>query len=53
MNYHRDGFIGVDANRDGRVNYQPNSLNGPAQREAFDEPPLCSQARRIVFQVLR
>jgi catalase len=39
MNYHRDGFMRVDANGGGRVNYEPNSLNGPMQRAAFDEPP--------------
>jgi catalase len=40
MNYHRDGFMRVDANGGGSVNYEPNSLNGPVQRAAFDEPPL-------------
>jgi catalase len=40
MNYHRDGFMRVDANGGGSVNYEPNSLNGPVQRAAFAEPPL-------------
>jgi catalase len=40
MNYHRDGFMRIDENGGGRVNYEPNSLNGPVQRAAFDEPPL-------------
>ena len=40
MNYHRDGFMRVDGNGDGSVNYEPNSFNGPVQRKAFDEPPL-------------
>ena len=40
MNYHRDGFMRVDENGGGRVNYEPNSFNGPVQRAAFDEPPL-------------
>src|ERR1700726_1487989 len=40
MNYHRDGFMRVDGNGGGSVNYEPNSLNGPVQRPAFDEPPL-------------
>jgi catalase len=40
MNYHRDGFMRVDANGGGSVNYEPNSLNGPVQRTAFNEPPL-------------
>jgi catalase len=40
MIYHRDGFMRVDANGGGSVNYEPNSLNGPVQRAAFDEPPL-------------
>jgi catalase len=40
MNYHRDGSMRVDENGGGSVNYEPNSFNGPAQRQAFDEPPL-------------
>jgi catalase len=40
MNYHRDGFMRVDENGGGRVNYEPNSFNGPVQLAAFDEPPL-------------
>ena len=40
MNYHRDGFMRVDENGGGRVNYEPNSFNGPVQGAAFDEPPL-------------
>src|ERR1700675_148168 len=28
------------ANGGGSVNYEPNNLNGPVQRAAFDEPPL-------------
>jgi len=40
MNYHRDGFMRVDGNGGGSVNYEPNSFNGPVQRQAFDEPPL-------------
>src|SRR4030088_2669399 len=40
MNYHRDGFMRVDANGGGSVNYEPNSPNGPVQRAAFAEPPL-------------
>jgi catalase len=40
MNYPSDGFMRVDANGGGSVNYEPNSLNGPVQRAAFDEPPL-------------
>jgi catalase len=39
MNYHRDGFMRVDANGGGSVNYEPNTLNGPVQRAAFNEPP--------------
>ena len=30
----------VDGNGGGSVNYEPNSFNGPVQRQAFDEPPL-------------
>jgi catalase len=40
INYHRDGFMRVDENGGGRVNYEPNSFNGPVQCAAFDEPPL-------------
>ena len=40
MNYHRDGFMRVDAEGGGSVNYQLNSLNGPVQGAAFSEPPL-------------
>ncbi len=40
MNYHRDGFMRVDANGGASVNYEPNSFNGPVQRAAFNEPPL-------------
>jgi catalase len=40
MNYHRDGFMRVDENGGGRVNYEPNSFNGPVQLAALDEPPL-------------
>src|SRR4029077_20900145 len=40
MNYHRDGFMRIDGNGGGSVNYEPNSFNGPVQRQAFAEPPL-------------
>jgi catalase len=40
MNYHRDGSMRVDGNGGGSVNYEPNSFNGPVQRQAFAEPPL-------------
>jgi catalase len=30
----------VDENGGGRVNYEPNSFNGPVQHAAFAEPPL-------------
>jgi catalase len=40
MNYHPDGFMRVDGNGGGSVNYEPNSLHGPVQRAAFNEPPL-------------
>jgi hypothetical protein len=40
MNYHRDGFMRVDANGDGSVNYEPNSLMvqcsvGPSMKPAL------------------
>jgi len=40
MNYHRDGLMRIDGNGGGSVNYEPNSFNGPVQRQAFAEPPL-------------
>lgn len=40
MNYHRDGTMRFDGNAGGAVNYEPNSLNGPKECPAFNEPPL-------------
>jgi catalase len=47
MNCHRDGFMRVDENGGGSVNYEPNSFNGPVQltplikrRGASQEMPL-------------
>jgi len=40
MKYYRPASLRVDANGGGSVNYEPNSLNGPVQCAAFDEPPL-------------
>ena len=40
MHYHRDGTMRFDGNFGGAVNYEPNSLNGPQQCPAFNEPPL-------------
>ncbi len=37
-NYQRDGFMRFDANGGPTVNYEPNSLNGPAQATNFPEP---------------
>ena len=39
MNCHRDGFMRVDENGGGSVNYEPNSFNGPVQLTAFDKAP--------------
>jgi catalase len=38
--YHRDGAMRFDDNGGGSVNYEPNSLGGPAEDRAFVEPPL-------------
>lgn len=40
MHYHRDGSMRFDGNFGGAVNYEPNSLNGPKECPAFNEPPL-------------
>jgi catalase len=37
-NYQRDGFMRSDDNGGARVNYEPNSLNGPAEVKAAAEP---------------
>ena len=38
--YHRDGAMRFDGNGGGSVNYEPNSVGGPAQDPAYREPPL-------------
>lgn len=38
--YHRDGKLRFDGNYGGAVNYEPNSMGGPVQSHAYDEPPL-------------
>jgi catalase len=38
--YHRDGAMRFDGNNGGAVNYEPNSLEGPAEDHQFKEPPL-------------
>lgn len=40
-NYHRDGFMRLDGNGGGSVNYEPNSFHGPVDnREKYKEPEL-------------
>jgi catalase len=39
-NYQRDGFMCVDGNSGGDVNYEPNSFGGPTADHSFREPPL-------------
>jgi catalase len=39
-NYQRDGFMRVDGNSAGDVNYEPNSFGGPKADPSFQEPPL-------------
>ncbi|MBP2291735.1 catalase-related domain-containing protein [Azospirillum rugosum] len=39
-NHQRDGAMRFDGNGGGRPNYEPNSVNGPAQSPAAAEPPL-------------
>jgi len=38
--YNRDGHLRFDGNGGGKVNYQPNSFNGPIDDKQFAEPPL-------------
>ena len=38
--YHRDGAMRFDGNEGGAVNYEPNTMGGPAEDPAFKEPPL-------------
>ncbi|MBI4721233.1 MAG: catalase [Chitinivibrionia bacterium] len=38
--YHRDGAMRFDGNSGGSVNYEPNSLDGPAEDSRYKEPPL-------------
>ena len=39
-NYHRDGAMRFDGNAGGAVNYEPNSMGGPAEDPRVKEPPL-------------
>ena len=39
-NYQRDGFMRSDDNGGNTVNYEPNSLNGPLEAKAGDEPEM-------------
>ena len=39
-NYQRDGTMRFDGNGGGTVNYEPNSVNGPAEDASAKEPPL-------------
>ncbi|MEK7775140.1 MAG: catalase [Candidatus Zixiibacteriota bacterium] len=38
--YHRDGAMRFDGNCGGSVNYEPNSMGGPAEDAQFKEPAL-------------
>jgi catalase len=38
--YHRDGTMRLDGNGGGSVDFEPNSLGGPAQDPSVKEPPL-------------
>ena len=38
--YHRDGKLRFDGNYGGRVNYEPNSMDGPVEDARYSEPPL-------------
>lgn len=40
QNYNRDGFMRIDDNGGGAVNYEPNSFNGPKSDYSYAEPPL-------------
>ena len=38
--YHRDGSVRFDGNYGGKINYEPNSFDGPAENAKFKEPAL-------------
>ena len=38
--YHRDGWMRVDGNYGGVVDYEPNSFGGPVEDRSVTEPPL-------------
>lgn len=38
--YNRDGHMRFDGNYGGKVNYEPNSFNGPSDCKRYREPPL-------------
>lgn len=39
-NYQRDGLMRGDGNFGGKLNYEPNSFNGPKEDKSVGEPPL-------------
>lgn len=39
-NYNRDGMMRIDGNGGDKVNYEPNSFNGPVSNCKLSEPPL-------------
>lgn len=39
-NYQRDGLMRGDGNHGGKLNYEPNSFNGPKEDKSVGEPPL-------------
>lgn len=39
-NYQRDGMMRGDGNGGGKLNYEPNSFNGPKEDNSVKEPPL-------------
>lgn len=39
-NYQRDGLMRGDGNFGGKLNYEPNSFNGPKEDNSVKEPPL-------------
>ncbi|MCD9186347.1 MAG: catalase [Pyrinomonadaceae bacterium] len=39
-NYQRDGMMRGDGNFGGKLNYEPNSFNGPKEDNSVKEPPL-------------
>ena len=50
-NYHRDGFMRVNGNGGGAVDYEPNSFGGPVEKPHHRRTAAADQRRRIALRV--